>query len=1128
MGHGEIEAKPAKKNKNDEIQKLVIDVYVGVFFDGTNNNMLQSMIGQKFRRDKIFKSRADALKKLGYKNANEVIAKPRSFWENKHKDVFTKSDLDKLYGGASVNSNDLEKEIVAENTDYSYSSVQANNEDNPINFGLGDQFKKKMNEIADPKGNPKKSKNYLPDKAVWGAFSQSSTYTNPCILWSIYSTGEEQDQQDSNHKIYHHRIYVEGSGSDSTVTLAANVDGAVDDVIGLGFGVGYTGVSAKCRKMATQINNIYGMYHKPDVKEIRFHFDVFGFSRGATTARLFTYIVNPNNENNISNNDFLLFTGKAKTFLPLHDEDSSSLLTKKEVRLLGIFDTVASIGILRDPFNTAVADAIKIKDNNVEFTKYGKSQFHDRNVDDFGLYATTNAKDVLHICALDENRINFSLTDIESSVNSGNGTEIFLPGCHTDIGGGAGLGLDDFKVINKETSNIGEIAGTLMQKVTEAKNLASDVKKTLVGAKNVGNGVKSIVNGYLKVNSGDLIGIQNILEGVCTTYNGTRSTVAGVHGNLDTVVNILYETGQQTGAIDPALPPLPQHTDGSSDFTKKGVLRYAADTTGSKRIENLANQQEKLIEGGNAFVSGVGKTKGKIKDFFNSGKELIDSIFDDNPIMDTVDKVDQTLGSFTSLLHEINTTTDSVSTIADAIKSAIHGHPTTDNTVSKYIRKLTFISDGIITECTAIRNDITLTKDILDMLRWFKNELTKKNKVDGNMAMKKQIDNVNDAIAGVAQTLGNCNTTIAGVEMMLHGLQEFHGVHGSVNGIHELTSGIKATYLAAHDSIDSITQTSTGIWNNLDNIFQNTMNGLFTPKKGSGQGSGQDIKNNLTQAAQGLEGIDQAYSSLEQNTKLALEKLKGLKFDSMNGIENSLSSVSSAIRFSESALDNLSSMVSSVQQTTSNLMGLSVNTYTALTKDRNFKEDFLNPAKKSLLEYLTPETGSSANVLNNIGSNLQNMASGLTEVVNSYGSSSNNLSGAIETIKGISNCNLHSFNGVLSAFSSTSQAITMSLNSMKDFKSALEKAKKLTTNTIGLGSNLLSATVQGYQGIKNGLNNLSSIGNAIKDYLNPDTGSSNSVIENMSSNIKNALSGITGVHSSYDNTLSKHKTPFNK
>ena len=1117
-----VDAKEPSKKDPDETQGIWVDVYVGVFFDGTNNNMMQAMIGQKFRRDKVFKSRRDKLKEIGVNSVEEVIARPRTYWNNGN--IFTKSDLDQLYGTASSGDNSLEKEIVSQNNDYSYSSVQVENPDNPINFRLSEPLQNKVEEIADPNANPQKS--HLPDYMLAASFSQGSTYTNPCILWSMYNTGEETDPDDDTHKIYHHRVYVEGSGADSTITLAANVDGAVDNIVGLGFGVGHTGVAAKCRKMVQQINNIYGMYHKPNVKEIRFHFDVFGFSRGSATARLFTYLVNPKQENNISNNDFLLFTGKAGTFLPLHEEEASSLLTKKEVRTLGIYDTVASIGILRDPFNTSVSKAIKINEN-VEFSKYGKSQYHDRNVDDFGLYATTNANDVLHICALDENRVNFSLTDIESSIVSGNGTEIFLPGCHTDIGGGASLGLDGLKVINKEASNVGEIFGCLLQKVQEAKGIASKVISTVNNAKRVASGVKKVIDGVRNIQSGlgAFKGVKDVYDGLCSTYDGVRSTVAGAHDAVSTVKDMLTDVQQQAGGGQQAnsqTKTIPNYTDGLDDFAKKGIVKYVADATGSKKIQNIANQMDKFVDGGNQLVDGVANAIDATKALYDKGPS--------NPksFKGAVDQAEQTINSAIAILQQINSAAVGMSTVANSIKSAIKGRKSTDQSVAAIIGKLTSVSNAIIGECEGIKNDIALSKETLDILRTLKEKLTEKNEALVKNLTKTKIDTVNDALDGVAKTLANCDTAISGIQTMMKGMDGMDGIHGSIGGIHDMAKGLMTTYQGVKDSIGSVATTSTGIWNNLENLYTDMLNGLITPETGSGQGSRKDIEGNLEQTATGLSGMGQSYQDLEQNVNAAFARLKGIKgsdFGSVKGVTNSLTAASDAIKLSEDALKSLKSMIDSTKQASSNILGLGKNV-AAATTNLKAKGNLLDSLKETVSDYTKPATGSGSNVMENMASNLQNAASGLSGTVGGYESSLGHAQNAIGLFKGIGNHNLHSLRGILGAFSDTSKAITESIQATKDFKSMLENVKQLTTNTVGLGTNMVHAVSQGYQSLKGvGSINPSQV---LKDFLTPETGSSGSVIENLTSNVSNVMSGIQNVQAGYNNALSNAANAMQK
>lgn len=1116
QGHGEIDGLEVSKNSVGERLLSTIDVYIGVFFDGTNNNMMQAMIGQKFRRDKVFDSHADIMRRLGYNSANEVIAKPRTHWENVQSGVFTKSDLDQLYGGTSLtNSDDLEQIIVTENNKYSYSSVEIDNNVNPINFKMGGMYKRKIQEIASSNSTAKRSS--LPDMAVAASFSQGSTYTNPCILWSIYSVGEELDPQDDKHLSYHHRVYVEGSGADSTITTASNIDGSVDNIIGLGFGVGPTGVSAKCRKMVKQINNIYGMYHRPDVAEIRMHFDVFGFSRGATAARIFTYIVDPKNEGKVADSDYMLFTGEAKPFLPLKENDNSSLLTMKEVRMLGIYDTVASIGILRDPLNATLADVLKIN-GNIEFSKYGKSQYHDRNVDDFGLYATTNAKDVIHFCALDENRVNFSLTDIESSISSGNGTEIFLPGCHTDIGGGASLGQDDIKVVNKEAINSSEVFGSLLQKVKNAKVLADQAKKTINSAKTVTVGVKSIVSGIRNIGYGNVTsGLLKTMDGVTSTYEGVRQSITDAHLSVQMLRNTLMDVESDAEGCS-GTKRVPQSfdiADGTDDFAKKGVIEHLADFTGNQKMHNAAKQKDKLIKGGNTLVDSVGKISETAKRMFGGQKSIIEITSAYDMVIGTLDNVDQNINSFMTVLNEINSAAFSVSTMANAIKGLVIGKDSIDTSVATKIGSLIGISDKIIHECGNIKNDIAISKDTLETLRLFKDELTKKSKLNDQQVLKNNIDNVNDVLDGIEKSLANCNTTVSGVQTMLQGLDSFQEHVNVIEGANSLIHGIVITYEGARDVMSSITQTSTGIWSNMRNLYQNTMQGFITPNGVAGQDSGQDLNSNFVNVASGLEGIDSSYDRLSANIKQSHDKLREIgdgDFGSIKGIENSIYLISIAIQSTVSALDNLKSMMDSTRKVSSNVLGIASNIKVATSKG-NLLDDLIGSAKKSFSEFVTPATGS------DISSNLTNMAAGLTDSTVNYCKAKTDIGAVGDSFWALSNHNYHSVKGILNAFSDVSRVISNSLSCLNDFKSMLESAKQTTTNTLGLGINMASSMTKGVADIIISTNDIAHPGNILKDYLIPYTGLSNSVIENMAGNIKNILSGIDIIKSGYTNAL---------
>ena len=175
-------------------------------------------------------------------------------------------------------------------------------------------------------------------------------------------------------------IYVEGIGTQ---------DRGRDIPEGVVLGTGLTGVMAKVEsgieKLVSRIGKLEG-----GVKNIEYlHLDVFGFSRGAAAARNFVYatLQNPG--------DTLRVKLTAKGFT----------VGKIEVKFMGLFDTVASYGIE-----------------------------HKNDTSDLNLDAVKKAARVVQLAASEEHRKNFRLTNIASAKK--NGLQIFLPGVHSDVGGG--------------------------------------------------------------------------------------------------------------------------------------------------------------------------------------------------------------------------------------------------------------------------------------------------------------------------------------------------------------------------------------------------------------------------------------------------------------------------------------------------------------------------------------------------------------------------------------------------------------------------------------------------------------------------------------------------------------------
>jgi len=429
-----IDSKAVETERIAESQFIKVNLHIGIFFDGTNNNKVQSMLALSDRRKQFYKRYRRKLKDLKINSYEDMLAKERDFFCNYG--VGSIAELDSIFGSSNKFDLFMERSIATDNeSEYR----QASSADD-----LNEKSRNSLKEIAGIKDVGKKSTELF---MGGGNSAGASNYTNIAILSSLYETSEnkksESDKKDHINRYY--SIYVEGVGTTDELNLIKNIARLHKSVFGLGFGVGEDGLSNKCKQATKRILNIVESFSsKDDVAEIYCYFDVFGFSRGAATARAFTHILNPNDIQSIENKYLnVLLTGTEEQFL----KKNSKKVVHKEIQTLGLYDTVSSIGILREECTYLLGDKILNigkQLNNEKITSF----FHDTNVIDFGLYSTDQATKVLHICALDEFRKNFALVNIESSINSCNGLEIFIPGCHTDIGGGSKLGLDNPKIIN--------------------------------------------------------------------------------------------------------------------------------------------------------------------------------------------------------------------------------------------------------------------------------------------------------------------------------------------------------------------------------------------------------------------------------------------------------------------------------------------------------------------------------------------------------------------------------------------------------------------------------------------------------------------------------------------------------
>lgn len=212
-------------------------------------------------------------------------------------------------------------------------------------------------------------------------------------IYQKYKGGDNSYEGDYTNVAKMERYIDNASGYD--VTLSSYTEGPgtqdknKDKFRGYALGTGSTGVEKKVEKgIKDAVSKITQKVNKRFTIET-LTVDVFGFSRGAAGARNCIYEV--------------LDTGRSP--IKGRIEQKGYDVTKVEVCFAGLYDTVSSHGII-----------------------YGN------DVSDLKLHAVSRAKKVVQLAASEEHRKKFSLTSIRSAGYKG--LEIFLPGVHSDIGGG--------------------------------------------------------------------------------------------------------------------------------------------------------------------------------------------------------------------------------------------------------------------------------------------------------------------------------------------------------------------------------------------------------------------------------------------------------------------------------------------------------------------------------------------------------------------------------------------------------------------------------------------------------------------------------------------------------------------
>lgn len=227
-------------------------------------------------------------------------------------------------------------------------------------------------------------------------FKRSGSFNND---FSNVSRMEPSYEQINESKLKQFAIYMEGIGTEDHKSDSS--------VAGGGLGLGSTGIRAKvkngCKELADQIKKKRGN-KKINILQI----DVYGFSRGAAAARNFIFEITKRK------GDFKMMTGGDYPQPIYYQADHGALgehLSEEEmprilrIRFAGLYDTVASSGIV-----------------------------HKNDTKELSLNAVKKSLHTFQLAAQDEHRKNFRLTDIRSA--GSRGVEKYLPGVHSDIGGG--------------------------------------------------------------------------------------------------------------------------------------------------------------------------------------------------------------------------------------------------------------------------------------------------------------------------------------------------------------------------------------------------------------------------------------------------------------------------------------------------------------------------------------------------------------------------------------------------------------------------------------------------------------------------------------------------------------------
>ncbi len=205
--------------------------------------------------------------------------------------------------------------------------------------------------------------------------------------------------QDKNGYDYSFKVYIEGQGT-------FNREG--DSLMGYSMGSFGSGVSSRAkqgiRRALEMLGEFLDDYPAEEYEIEKIDIDVFGFSRGAATARHSIFLMTDD-----------LYSEEMR--IPLYQRlvwDGYSETTAKniEIKFAGLYDTVVSV-------------------NASQYSYWSDNKLNQR--------AVALASQSVHLVAAEEHRKDFPLHTIKSAKDNGKGKEYYLPGVHSDVGGSYNL-----------------------------------------------------------------------------------------------------------------------------------------------------------------------------------------------------------------------------------------------------------------------------------------------------------------------------------------------------------------------------------------------------------------------------------------------------------------------------------------------------------------------------------------------------------------------------------------------------------------------------------------------------------------------------------------------------------------